>query len=696
MKFDKYGKAYHLDLSQPGAIREVLELDDSLWAAVSAPTAAFNCDAAFLRYLDSDGNGRMRSDEIRAALEWTLETLADDSRIGSDDAGLALCAVSKTSPAGPGLLVTSAYVNEQAGRPDATDVRLCDVRAAMSELRGKPLNGDGVLVPAAAGGDGELHEWIDGAVAATGGTEDLSGVRGITSAQISEFDAAVKAYLEWKGKGSADNPETMPLGADTPAVYNLFVRHKDAIDRFFLLADFQRYDPAGAEKFLLPDAAGETADAALASSPLARPLPDGSLPLTGPCVNPIMREVASALRDGLFGRALGIEAPESVGEDDWRKVKAVLSGHEKWLAAKAGQIVETLPPEKLPAWADGDFAVRAAKLQAEDETVAKRVAAISDLEKLLLFHRHLPRLLANYVSLGEFYRPGETSLFERGRLLLDGRWFNLAIEVPNEASHAAVAKNGGLFTMYCRVEPSPGAPGFTVVVPATAGTRGNIAVGKRGVFFDLAGQEYDAVVTSLIEAPISLREAILSPFQNIAKAVMDKIEGMSAAAQAKIESAGIGLTDAAAEGKAPVPPPQGGGAAGAVGMFAGVSVAVAALGSAFAFIAKSVSGMSWTARAVSLVALIAVVFGPIILAGVLKLMRQDMGPILEGCGWAVMKSMRLTKALRKQFTEAKAYPKNAAGTPEKRCARAALVALILAAIFAVALKFALRCPGACS
>ena len=686
MKFDKFGKAYHLDLGAPGALRDVLDLDDSFWAAVSAPTAAFRCDPAFLRYVDADANGRMRSDEIRAALRWLLDTLSDASGVGKGGDSVPLAAVSKDSAAGPGLLVTAAYVNEQAGRPDAPDIRLSDVRAAMSSLRAKPLNGDGVIVPAAAGDDAGLRRWLEAAVSATGGSDDLSGEKGVNAAQAAEFDSSIKAYLAWKARGSADNAETMPFGDGTPAVWNLFQRHRDAVDRFFFLADFQRYDPAGAEKYLAPDAGGATAAAALEGAPLARPLPDGSLPLDGAGVNPLRRDVVSALRDGLFGRVLGREAPVSVSEDDWKQVKAALAGHETWLASKAGAIVENLPAADLEAWENAPFATAAAALLEKDAEVAKRVAAFSDLEKLLLFHRDLPRLLANYVSLTEFYKPGEISLFERGRLMLDGRWFNLAIEVPDEAAHAAVAKNGGLFTMYCKVEPSPGAPGFTVVVPATAGTRGNIAVGKRGVFFDLDGHEYDATVSSVIEAPISLREAICAPFQNIAKAVLSKIEGMSAAAQSKIEKTGTEVADAAAEGKAPpvapapAPAPQGGGAAGAVGMFAGVSVAFAALGSAFAFIAKSVAGMSWCARGVTLLALVAVVLGPIVLAGVLKLMRQDMGPILEGCGWAVNKSMRLTRALRRQFTEVKPYPEQAEGTPARRRAFAgglALAALVL-------------------
>ncbi|MBQ9726700.1 MAG: hypothetical protein IJV65_04255 [Kiritimatiellae bacterium] len=691
MKFDKFGKAYHLSLETPADLRDALAVDDSFWAVTSAPAAAFDEDPAFLKYLDADGNGRIRSDEVRAALRWLLERLADDAKVGAPADEMPVASVSAADDAGKAIHTTVAYVNEQAGRNDGL-VRLADVREAMASLRAKPLNGDGVLVPDAADTP-ELKAWIEAAVAATGGTPDISGKQGVTSGQIAAFKDAVRDFLEWKGRGAPDNAETMPLGADTPAVWDLCARHAEAIDRFFFLADFERFDPERAAKFLVAKPDTETAAAALDAAPLARPAPDGSLPLDGALVNPARRADVAALRNGLFGRVLGTKDPAAATEADWKKVKAVLAPYGAYLASKKGAIAESQPADMLPAWDKGDFAERAAKLQEEDKVVAQRVAAFSDLEKLLLYHRRLPRFLNNYVALKQLYDPKQTALFEKGRLLIDGRWFNLAIRIPDPAAHAAVAKNGGLYTMYLKIEPHDAAgETYTVVVPATAGTRGNLAVGKRGVFFDLQGRECDATVVSIVENPISLKEAILSPFQNIAKSVLGKIEGMGAAASSKIEAAGTAAAGDALDGKAPAAPapapaPAAGGGAG--GLFMTASIAIAALGSAFAFLAKSVSEMSWTSRIVTLVVLLAVVFGPIVLAGVLKLMRQDLGPIIEGCGWAVNKSMRLTRRLRRQFTLRLPYPKEADGTPCKRFV-AGLLTLLVAAALVVCVVFGIR------
>ena len=693
MKFNKFGKAYHLVLETPADLRDALAVDDSFWAVTSAPTTAFDEDPAFLKYLDSDGNGRIRSDEVRAALRWLLARLADDAKVGAPSDDVPVASVASADDAGKAIHTTIAYVNEQAGRTDGV-VRLADVRAAMSSLQGKPLNGDGVLVPDAADTP-ELKAWIEAAVKATGGTADISGKQGVSSDQIAAFKDAVHDFLAWKAQGGADNKETMPLGADTPDVHALYARHAEAIDRFFFLADFERFDPERAAKFLAAKPDTDTAAAALDSAPLARPAPDGSLPLDGALVNPSHRADVAALRNGLFGRVLGTKDPAAATEADWKKVKAALAPYGAYLAAKKGAIAEALPADMLPVWDKGDFAERAAKLQEEDKVVAQRVAAFADLEKLLLYHRRLPRFVNNYVALTQLYDPKQVALFEKGRLLIDGRWFNLAIQIPDPAAHAAVAKNGGLYTMYLKIEPhdAAGAP-FTVVVPATSGTRGNLAVGKRGVFFDLQDHEYDATIVSLVENPISLKEAILAPFQNIAKSVLGKIENMGAAASSKIEAAGTGAATDALDGKkpeAPAPAPAAGGPAG--GMFMTISIAIAALGSAFAFLAKSVSEMSWTSRLVTLAVLLAVVFGPIVLAGVLKLMRQDLGPIIEGCGWAVNKSMRLTRRLRRQFTLRMPYPREADGTPCKRFL-AGLLTLLVAAALVLCVVFGIRAARA--
>ena len=57
MRFHKVGKTFQLRIESPDDLRAILELDESLWMATSAPVAAFRCDPVFLTMVDTDANG---------------------------------------------------------------------------------------------------------------------------------------------------------------------------------------------------------------------------------------------------------------------------------------------------------------------------------------------------------------------------------------------------------------------------------------------------------------------------------------------------------------------------------------------------------------------------------------------------------------------------------------------------------------
>ena len=685
MKFKHYGKSCQMVISSAQELPDILALDDSHWAVTSAPKSAYKCDTAFLDYLDSDANGRIRSDEIRAAVAWCLDTLSNTSSMDQASPQIATDDIRRDSADGASLLITAAYVSEQMKTSPAV-VTLEQVRTCMNDLRMKPLNGDGVIVPEAAS-DTETASFISAAIAATGGCPDLSGQTGLAAEQLAVFKTAIADFVDWTDKGSAGNSATMPLGADSQATWELLQKYASLIDHFFMLANFRNFDPENAGRFLAAKAAADNANDALNFAPLARPDSDGRLPLSGPNVNPLYQDDIVVIREKLFAKTLGVSMNVAT-QKDWLQVKSVLAPYGAYLASKKGGIVETLPLDKLRIWNDSPGADRVSKLIEDDREVARRVSSFCNLEKLILYQANLIKFANNFVSLSEFYAPHMRSMFERGSAVVDGRWFNFAIETADPAAHSAVAKVSGLFTFYLKVEPrNADAVPFTVAIPATAGTRGNLSVGKRGVFFDINGTAHDAIITQIIENPISLREAMLSPFVKIGKMVMSKIEGLSTAAEAAIlKKADKGINAVQSGTLALPPPPPPAAPASPSAMLMSISISIAALGSAFAVFAKTFGGMSPLGRLYGAVAAVAVVLLPIMIGGIIKLSGQDLSAILEGCGWAVNQRMRLTRTLRKQFTERRAYPTDAEGTPQKR--RQKIILAVLLALLTAAIAYA--------
>lgn len=653
MKFIRLGKSYQLCVDTPSALKEIVGLDESLWAISSAPTNAYLMDKAFLNYVDGDANGRIRTDEIKNVVQWCLDTMTDVSCFGDPKPELETCLVNETSADGPGLKVTIAYVAEQYNT-NGEVTTLDNVRLCMKELRGRPLNGDGVVVPESST-DAEISAYIAAAIKATGGTPDISGATGVNLAQLEAFRDAIKAFLEWKKNGVESSP-AMPFGAITPKAWDTMKKYEEKLDKFFLVARFRDFDPANSARFISASAAADTAGDALGAAPIAKPDDNGALPLIGFGINPIHRALINEFVEAVVKPVLG-EGLTALTEPDWNKIKSSLAPYGAYLAAKQGAIVEGMAQADLEKWTDEKYHAAIVELIAIDQDIANRAAALNKLEKLILCRLHLIEFVNNYVNLSKLYNPKETALFETGRAVIDGRWFNMAIPVADLNAHSAVAKGSGIFIIYLDVIQNDKSPVVTVAIPATSGTRGNLAVGKRGVFFDLKGEEHDAVITKIIEAPISLHEAMLAPFKKVGEFLMGKIDGKSANAEKGL----ISVVDTTT--KAPPTTTQGGNSPS--NMMMGLSLSVAALGSSLAFITKSLGGMDiWTILKGLGIAFIAVLI-PIIIVAIIKMAKQDLSPILEGCGWAVNQRMRLTRKLRKQFTSRAPYPRNAKGTPCK-------------------------------
>ncbi|MDE0839975.1 MAG: hypothetical protein OSB41_13110, partial [Kiritimatiellae bacterium] len=376
-----------------------------------------------------------------------------------------------------------------------------------------------------------------------------------------------------------------------------------------------------------------------------------------------------ALRDTVIAPVLG-DSPSTLSLDQWKRIRRALKCFADYLEQKQGADVESLPVETLRRYADGQDAAALEALIDADEKVSEIVNGAQCLEKAILYQKYLLRLLNNFVSFTELYTADQRALFESGSLLIDGRWFNLALRVDDAKTHSIMAKGSNIFIIYLEITRQSGKPEYTIAVPATAGTKGNLVVGKRGVFFDLAGREFDARILQIIENPISLTEALCLPFHRLWAFILGKIEALSSSSEKELQKA----TDAMLkERTTPVAQaPAGANSA----MLMGLSVSVAALGSAFAFISSSLAGMTKTQLMSSVLGAAALVIVPVSLVAIFKLRRQDLSALLEGCGWGVNARMRFTFSLRRQFTCRKPYPSDATGAPRSRVLIYILIGLL--------------------
>jgi len=264
---------------------------------------------------------------------------------------------------------------------------------------------------------------------------------------------------------------------------------------------------------------------------------------------------------------------------------------------------------------------------------------------------------------------------------MDARRFNFSVGVTDRARHSRVAAAGNMFILYVEVLPGAGGEKYEVAVPVTAAGKGNLCVGMRGLFEDLDGRQSDARVVQIIENPISLSEAIVSPFKRLGSVLGGKIEAITASSEKRLDTAVSGAIDAGARpaAKSPAPAPSRGMLAG--GLLMGGGVAVAALGSAVAFITKTLADVVAWKIAVGIAAAVSAVMLPTSIIASIKLRRRDLSSILAGAGWAINARMRLTGRQGRFFTQRPGYPRGARGI--RRTGLLVVLAVVLLAAVAV-------------
>ncbi|MBP5300778.1 MAG: hypothetical protein J6Y80_05170, partial [Victivallales bacterium] len=516
-----------------------------------------------------------------------------------------------------------------------------------------------------------------------GGTPDLDGTQGATLEQVKAFNDAIPAYLEWLEKGALPegqaSSEIYPFGADTAALLTLMEANGALVDEFFKLCALQDFDTRLTGVVLQGNGAPAAIDPTqwpgveshLKAMPLVQPNGKDQIPLDDlDYINPLYRDWWRELLNKLLKPVLGADT-QALTREGWAKVQASFAGYRAYMAAQQGGICAAVAVENLRKYlADKDLISLAEDLAVRDAAVAAILKEAGLVEQALLYLKYLIPLCNNFISFPDLYEPKQLTLFERGKCVIDGRWFNMCFPVDDLGAHSALAANSSMFLIYIEVEV-PGKP-YTVCAPVTIGDKGNLTVGKRGIFFDREGVEYTAHIVKVIENPVCLKEALAAPFAKFGKMAEDKVSGMANNSDSTLtKGMGDALNDpkaaaAATAAQAPAPKADGGNKAM---MFAGIGMAFAAISSALAFICKTLSSMSALAIVISILAVLLILLFPIALLAIIKLRRQDLSSLLEGNGWAINSRLRLTRKQRKAFSRGGLFPKDAEGTPRKRFRR---------------------------
>jgi hypothetical protein len=631
-KFFRTGGLDQVTLATTADLLALPQLDQKLWVALSCPVKGLELDERTLALIDSDNDGRIRVPELLAAVAWAAAHLRDPAILlqGADE--LPLAAINDGNPEGRVLLSSARQILMNLGRKDATALGVDAAADTAKIFAASPLNGDGVIPPEATE-DPVVQALIKDIVTCLGGTPDRTGSTGVTAAQIDTFFAELEAFAGWNAKSTTT--EIAVLGAATNAACAAVQAVRAKVDDYFARTRLAAFDARAMAalnrsetEYLAIAAKDLTITAAEVSGfPLARIEAGRPLPLLEG-VNPAWAGALARLQSDAVAPLLGATVT-TLTEAQWNELNAKLAPYETWLAGKAGTKVEQLGAERVQQILHGNGRAALAELVARDQALEPEFKALSDVERLVRYHRDLRSLLHNFVNFADFFSPDRLAVFQAGKLFLDSRSTELCLRVDGPNPLAAMSK---AYIAYCTCTRKD-APPMVIAACFTQGDSDYLFVGRHGVFYDRRGRDWDAVITSITDNPISIRQAFWAPYKKLIRMIEEQVAKRAAAAEAESNSK---LT-AAAEKTANVDKI---GVTAApkkidIGTVAALGVAVGAIGGALGAVATGLAKLAIWQLPLVVVGLILVISLPSMAIAWLKLRQRTLGPILEGNGWAV-------------------------------------------------------------
>jgi hypothetical protein len=665
-QFYRAGGLDQVSIQAAADLARLGELDPKVWVALACPVKGLELDFKTLELVDTDKDGRIRVPEVLEAVNHAVKRLKYPTEIFKGADGLPLSSINDSDDTGRRILASAKHIIGTLGKSENV-ITVSEASSARSMLAKAKFNGDGIISPECADGE-DAREVIKDIIGVMGSEIDIAGAPGVGQAKVDAFFAALKDFSEWWGTGeaaSADGKGVLPFGEATPMAFAALSAVRAKTDDYFARCRVASFDPRAAGPLNRPEsdyAAQASKDLSanadeFASLPLQQVAAQRPLDLTSG-VNPAWAGRVEMFLKAVVAPVLGANA-RKLSEADWKTITAKFVPYEAWLASKKGGAVEPLGIARVRTILSSPARENINGLIKQDLALAAELAAVDDVHRLVRYYRDLSTLLRNFVNFADFYDPKRPTVFDAGRLYLDQRTCHLCVKVEDIGAHSAVAGTSRIYLAYCACT-RPGGEAMNVVAGFTQGDSDYITVGRRGVFYDRAGRDWDAQIVKIVENPISLRQAVWAPYKRLAQLVQDQVEKLAASKDKAAQEAAAKRATGAVE-SIDAPKPQKSEAfdiAKFAGIFAAIGLAIGAIGGAMGAMLGAFASLAWWQMPLAILGIMIVISGPSVVLTWFKLRRRTLGPVLEGNGWAINGRVKINIPLGTSLTETKKLPAN--------------------------------------
>ena len=648
--FTSVGGTVRVKITSGADIAHLGELDRKLWTVLSCPTRNLEFDQKTLDLLDTDHDGNIRVDEVIANAQWLTGILKDPDTLLAGGTEIPFSAFNEENPDGGKLLSSAKQILKNLGL-EKDSIALEDTADNVKIFADTKFNGDGIITPASAD-DEALAALVTTITETIGKAMDRSGKDGVTAEHIEAFYTALGEYAAWQDAGTKD---VFPFGDKTADALASVEALKDKVADYFMRCKLIGFDAGTApavdvdvEKIKAIEGNLALASSAIGEEPLAKPAADGKLPLDA--VNPAWKAAVNAMR------ALVLEeGTKTLTEDAWAGILDKFAPYTAWMAEKKGAAVEGLGIDKVKELLKADQKDALLKLVEADKALEEEALSIEAVDKLLRLYHNFYDFLNNYVVLSDFYAEDRKAMFQAGRLYIDQRSTDLCVRV--DGPNPDITNLSGMYILYCACKSEKLGKTMNIAAVLTDGDVEGIRPGKNAVFYDRDGNDWGAVVTSIVDNPLSLRQAFWSPYKKAARWISEKIGKVASDKAAKGEGTLSNITESATTAPAAGAEAATKAAPFDIGKIAGITIAIAAVTGVVTAIVATLKTLAWWQWIVLIVALMLVISLPAVFIAWRKLRRRDLGPVLNANGWAMNAASFVRGKFAKGLTKLAVYPK---------------------------------------
>jgi hypothetical protein len=615
--------------------------------------------------MDRDADGKIRVNDVISVAKWMTGALKNPDLLLEGKDSVLLSEINEENEVGLKLAKAAKQILANLGK-ESDSISLADTADSAAIFAKTRYNGDGVITLASTD-DAAEKEVIAAALDTVGGTMDRSGEMGVTAAQLEAFYTELKAYSDWCAAEVA-----APFADKTDAVIAAYLALDAKMKDYFMRSRLAAFSPNSTSALDVQTSRIEAISAEnlsvkgdeIASYPIARITGKEELDLTA-SINPAWAAQFQVVKEA------AIEADKkTLSEADWAAIGDKFAAYTAWKAAKAGASVEKLGIVKANEMLQQDKKAALLDIVAQDLALKEEAENIEMVDMFLYMLRDFYRLLRNFITFNDFYKKDKdiSAIFQSGTLIIDQRACRFCMKVENMGAHNASAATSGMFLVYCDCTTKTSPAKLQIVAAVTVGEVGNLIVGKNAVYYDNAGVEWDAVITKVVDNPISVMQAFWNPYRRMATAVenlinksaAEKDAKMMANATAKINAAPTSLPAAPAEGADPAAKPAATppfDIAKFAGIFAAIGMAVGMIGSALAALGKELFALTWWQLLLTFAAILMLISGPSMVMAWMKLRRRNIAPLLNANGWAVNAAAKISIPFGNTLTDMAKFPK---------------------------------------